>query len=212
MWSHLSASQLARLGLQQITLHWQPRSSFAARILWNCSSSNKRAWKPRTPHLNITQHQKFSPTLLVNDNELVPIRELWAHGRGTYPACNLRNDWETSALANGKVWQGKCIVWALQRERTDGDVLLLLGQQDTWTSRLHIYIYASELETLQASALHRITCIVSSSIYRGGRMQQTAISAWMYRFTNSSMQTGQNWNGCLRSVIILIITYSKLSL
>lgn len=33
-----------------------------------------------------------------------------------------------------------------EREITDGDTLLLLGQQDIGTGRLHIHIYASELE------------------------------------------------------------------
>lgn len=33
-----------------------------------------------------------------------------------------------------------------EREITDGDMLLLLGQQDIGTGRLHIHIYASELE------------------------------------------------------------------
>lgn len=33
-----------------------------------------------------------------------------------------------------------------EREITDGDTLLLFGQQDIGTGRLHIHIYASELE------------------------------------------------------------------
>ncbi len=45
-------------------------------------------------------------------------------------------------------------------ERTDGDVRLLLGQQDTWTGRLHIYNYASEPETLGAIALYQTTRII----------------------------------------------------
>lgn len=83
------------------------------------ATATKRASKPRTAHLNITQHWNFAPTPTpcANKEPPVPIKELCAHGESTYPAHNLQNGWETSAPANGKVWREKCIVWASAREQ-----------------------------------------------------------------------------------------------
>ena len=122
----------------------------------------KTARKPRTAHLHITQHQKmFWRTLPANKDSRVPTRELWAHGRGTYPPCNLRNGWETSAPANGKVWRGKCIVWALQWENRWGRAPVVgpTGHLNKQIAHLHLCLWTGDI-TSRRFMRHNTHCCI----------------------------------------------------